>query len=137
VTPADAIVVDSSALMAILLGDREADAVSEAMATAPALSISAATLAEALIVARRRGVGAELTALVDGVGAEIVPVTRDFAVAVADAYDRWGKGFHQASLNFGDCFSYALAKERGCPLLFIGGNFLHTDVRPALAPGRI
>lgn len=128
-------VVDSSALMAILLGDRQADAVAEALAEAPVVSISAATLAEALIVARRRGVGAEMTALIDGVGAEIVPVTRDFAVAVANAYDRWGKGAHPGSLNFGDCFSYALAKERDGALLFVGDDFLHTDVRPALAPG--
>lgn len=128
-------VVDSSALMAILLGDRQADAVAEALAEAPEVSISAATLAEALIVARRRGIGAEMMALIDGVGAEIVPVTRDFASAVADAYDRWGKGVHPASLNFGDCFSYALAKDRDGALLFAGDDFLHTDVRPALAPG--
>lgn len=127
-------VIDSSALMAILLGDPAADAVADALATAPALSISAATLAEALIVARRRGVGAEMAALIDGVGAEVAPVTRSVAVAVAEAYDRWGKGVHAASLNFGDCFSYALAKERDSALLFVGDDFLHTDIRPALPP---
>ncbi len=128
-------VIDSSALMAILLGDPEADAVADALATAPALSISAATLAEALIVARRRGVGAEMAALIDGVGADVAPVTRSVAVAVAEAYDRWGKGVHAASLNFGDCFSYALAKERDTALLFVGDDFLHTDIRSALPAG--
>lgn len=128
-------VIDSSALMAILLGDPEADAVADALATAPALSISAATLAEALIVARRRGVGAEMAALIDGVGADVAPVTRSVAVAVAEAYDRWGKGVHSASLNFGDCFSYALAKERDTALLFVGDDFLHTDIRSALPAG--
>lgn len=128
-------VIDSSALMAVLLDDPKANAISESLATAPSLSLSAGTLAEALIVARRRGVGAEMAALIDGVGAEIAPVTRDFALAVADAYDRWGKGVHAASLNFGDCFSYALAKARAEPLLFVGDDFPHTDVRPALPPG--
>ncbi len=127
-------VVDSSALMAVLLNEAKADAVSERLATAPQLAMSAATLAEALIVARRRGLGPEMAALIDGVGAEIAPVTKDVAEAVADAYDRWGKGADAASLNFGDCFSYALAKARGEPLLFVGEDFLHTDVSPALAP---
>ncbi|MFN3958319.1 MAG: type II toxin-antitoxin system VapC family toxin [Parvularculaceae bacterium] len=128
-------VIDTSALMAVLLDDPRSAAVAESLATASSLAVSAGTLAEALIVARRRGVGAELAALIDGVGAEIVPVTRDFAVAVADAYDRWGRGVHPAALNFGDCFSYALAREREAPLLFVGYEFLHTDVQPALAPG--
>jgi ribonuclease VapC len=127
-------VIDSSALMAVLLGDPQAGAVSERLATAPSLAMSAGTLAEALIVARRRGLGAEMAALIDGVGAEITPVTKDFAEAVADAYDRWGKGVDAASLNFGDCFSYALAKARGEALLFVGVDFLRTDITPALAP---
>lgn len=127
-------VIDSSALMAVLLNEAKADAVSERLATAPQLAMSAGTLAEALIVARRRGLGPEMAALIDGVGAEIAPVTKNFAEAVADAYDRWGKGADAASLNFGDCFSYALAKARGEPLLFVGEDFLHTDVSPALAP---
>lgn len=128
-------VIDSSALMALLLDDPKANAVSESLAAAPSLALSAGTLAEALIVARRRGVGAEMAALVDGIGAEIAPVTKDVAEAVADAYDRWGKGVHAASLNFGDCFSYALAKIRGEPLLFVGDGFPLTDVRPALPQG--
>jgi ribonuclease VapC len=127
-------VIDSSALMAVLLDNPQADAVSERLATAPSLAMSAGTLAEALIVARRRGLGAEMAALIDGVGVEIAPVTRDFAEAVADAYDRWSEGVSAARLNFGDCFSYALAKARGEPLLFVGEDFLHTDVSSALAP---
>lgn len=125
-------VIDSSALMAILLDDPQAGAVADVMATAPSLSMSAGTLAEALIVARRRGVGAEMAALIDGVGADIAPVTRAFAEAVADAYDRWGKGVHPASLNLGDCFSYALAKELGGALLYVGDDFRQTDIPAAL-----
>jgi ribonuclease VapC len=127
-------VIDSSALMAVLLDDPQAGAVSDRLATAPSLAMSAGTLAEALVVARRRGLGPEMAALIDGVGVEIAPVTREVAEAVADAYDRWGKGVNAARLNFGDCFSYALAKARGEALLFVGEDFLHTDISPALAP---
>ena len=64
--------------------------------------------------------------------AEIAPVTDDFARSVADAYDRWGKGVNPAGLNFADCFAYALAMERSCPLLFVGDDFAKTDVVPAI-----
>jgi ribonuclease VapC len=128
-------VIDTSALMAVLLDEPEAAVVSGTLATATLFSMSAGTLAEAHIVARRRGVGAAMAALIDGVGAEIVPVTRDFAHSAAKAYDRWGKGIHPAKLNLGDCFSYALAIERDSALLFVGDDFLHTDVRSALATG--
>lgn len=55
-------------------------------------------------------------------------MTAATADQVADAYRQWGKGNHPASLNFGDCFAYALAKELGCPLLFVGNDFARTDV---------
>ena len=59
-------------------------------------------------------------------------VTPAAARRVAQAHARWGKGLHPASLNFGDCFAYALAAEHGCPLLYVGGDFAQTDIRPAL-----
>lgn len=65
---------------------------------------------------------------------EIVEVTAVRVEQIADAYRRWGKGFHPASLNFGDCFAYALAAERACPLLYVGNDFTQTDIvsaRPA------
>ena len=64
-------------------------------------------------------------------GFEIVPVTEASARSAAAAYDRWGKGIHPAALNFGDCFSYALAKSRGEALLFKGQDFSRTDVKSA------
>lgn len=59
---------------------------------------------------------------------EVVPATEVTAQFCADAHQRWGKGIHRAGLNFGDCFAYALAKSRDCPLLFIGNDFSRTDI---------
>jgi ribonuclease VapC len=59
-------------------------------------------------------------------------VTPASARHVARAYERWGKGFHPAGLNFGDCFAYALAKEHSCPLLFVGKDFSKTDIASVL-----
>jgi ribonuclease VapC len=127
------IVVETSALMAIVLDDPDADDIAEVLARADELAISAATVAEALIVARRRGVGEAMAALNAGLGAAIAPVTPADAETVADAYDRWGKGVDPAGLNFGDRFAYALAKSRACPLLFVGHDFAQTDVESALS----
>jgi ribonuclease VapC len=127
------IAVDTSALMAILLDEVDADAISNLLQNAEALCISAATVAEALIVARRRGLGAEMTALIDGLNFDVEPVTRVFAGDVAAAYDQFGKGVHPAGLNFGDCFAYALAQARECPLLFAGDDFTRTGVHRAAA----
>jgi ribonuclease VapC len=126
------IVVDTSALMAIVLNEPEAEACAGAIAAEDDLMVSAGTAAEALIVSARRNVAEEMARLIDGVGFEIVSVTASTARRVADAYARWGRGAHPAALNFGDCFAYALAKERRCPLLFIGQDFARTDVESAL-----
>lgn len=125
------IVVDTSALMAILLGEPDGDRCLETLAARLDVAISAGTLAEALIVAGRRNIGPEMNALVEGLGVEIVPVSPAGAAKVAEAYARWGKGVHAASLNFGDCFAYALARETASPLLFVGDDFAMTDVEPA------
>ena len=125
------IVVDTSALMAIVLGEDQADDCIEAMATTTDLGISAVTVAEALIVAARRGVGAEMSRLIEGLGFEVVPVTEQSARGVADAYARWGRGVDPAGLNLGDCFAYELAIRLECPLLFVGEDFARTDVRSA------
>ena len=122
------IAVDTSALMAILLDEPEAAACAEALATNDRIVVSAATVAEALIVAERRGVGAEMNALFDGLDLEIASVSPAVARRVADAYARWGKGVHSAGLNFGDCFAYEVAKARDCPLLHVGADFALTDV---------
>ena len=126
------IAVDTSALMAILLDEPDATNCAEALATNSRLLISAGTVAEALIVAERRGLGAEMTNLIDGVGFEVLGVTLTAARQTAGAYARWGKGVHAAGLNFGDCFAYAIAMAHGCPLLFVGKDFSETDVESAL-----
>ena len=130
------IAVDTSTLMAIVLGEPQAEACMTAIEEAEQLLISAGTVAEALIVAGRRNVGDEVGALISGLGFEIVTVTAASARRIADAYGRWGKGIHPASLNYGDCFAYAVAIEHDCPLLYIGDDFGQTDVRSALQIGR-
>ena len=126
------IAVDTSALMEILLDEPEAEACIRVLEGEGVLLISATTVAEALVVAARRGVGEEMARLIDGLGFEIVAVTAAAARRVAAAYGDWGKGVHPAGLNFGDCFAYGLAKAQGCPLLYVGADFARTDVARAL-----
>jgi ribonuclease VapC len=126
------IAVDTSALMAVILDEPAAAACIQALEGAPGLVISAATVAEALIVATRRGVLAEMQELADQLGFEIVSVSAATANRVGDIYRRWGKGRHAASLNFGDCFSYDVAKSYACPLLFVGNDFSKTDLESVL-----
>jgi ribonuclease VapC len=126
------IAVDTSALMAIVLNEERAETCMAALADADGLLISAATMAEALIVAARRGVGEEMARLLDGLGFEAVNVTPATARRVAAAYARWGRGASPAGLNFGDCFAYDAARDRACPLLFVGEDFSRTDVESAL-----
>lgn len=124
-------VVDTSALMAILLSEPDAERCIAALEGQSEVMISAGTLAEVMIVAGRRNIGGEMNALVEGLGFEIVSVSGAGSAKVAEAYARWGKGVHAASLNFGDCFAYALARELGRPLLFVGDDFSKTDIEVA------
>jgi len=117
------IAVDTSALMAIALGEEEADACIKVLETESEVVISAGTVAEALIVAARRNVLEEVRRLIDGLGFQIVSVTSASAQRIAAAYTRWGRGVHPAGLNFGDCCSYEVAKEHSCPLLYVGDDF--------------
>jgi ribonuclease VapC len=126
------IAVDTSALMAVALDEPAAESCGEILARAGEIVLSAGTLAEALIVAGRRNVGPVMERLVRGRGCQVVPVTGQDALAVAAAYVRWGKGVHRAGLNYGDCFAYALARQRDCPLLFVGDDFAGTDIARAL-----
>jgi ribonuclease VapC len=126
------IAVDTSALMAIALGEAEADACIRILETEPKIVISAGTVAEALIVAAQRNVGEEVVGMIDGLGFEILSVTPASARGIAVAYARWGRGAHSAALNFGDCFSYEVAKENSCPLLYVGDDFSKTDLESAL-----
>lgn len=120
------IAVDTSALMASVLGEAEADACMRVLEAETEVMISAGTVAEALIVAARRNVGEEMTRLMDGLGSDIVSVTAASARRIAATYAQWGRGAHPAGLNFGDCFSYE------CPLLYVGDDFSKTDLESAL-----
>lgn len=126
------IAVDTSALMAIVLGEAQADACEAALQREARLLISAGTVIEALIVGARRKLGEEVAALIDGLGFEVIELTSASARRIARAYERWGKGLHPAALNFGDCFAYDVAKSHDCPLLCVGGDFIQTDVASVL-----
>jgi ribonuclease VapC len=126
------IAVDTSALMAIALGEAAADACIRLLETETEVMISAGTVAEALIVAARRNVDREVARMINELGFEIVSVTAASARRIAEAHSRWGRGTHPARLNFGDCFAYEVAKEHSCPLLYVGDDFPRTDLESAL-----
>jgi ribonuclease VapC len=126
------IAIDTSALMAIVLNEPEADACIGALEAEDSILISAGTMTEALIVSGHRNIGGEVTSLIEGLGLVVVTITPASARRIADAYARWGKGMHPAALNFGDCFAYEVAKEHGCRLLYVGGDFSQTDIEGVL-----
>ncbi len=126
------IAVDTSALMAVLLSEPGTEAHAAVLEDEPRILISAGTAAEALIVAAGRGIAVEMRELIEDFAFEIVTVTPAAAYRIAAAYEKWGKGFHPAGLNFGDCFAYEVAKEHACPLLYVGGDFAKTDIESAL-----
>ena len=114
--------------MAIVLDEPEAENCGRVFTTGDEILLSAGMLAEALIVADRRGVGGVMRTLVERLGLVIVPLGGPDALRVADAYTRWGKGVHPAGLNLGDCFAYACAKTNGAALLYKGDDFSQTDL---------
>ena len=124
--------LDTSALLAILLQEPDAQRYSDAIAGAPRRLISAATLVEAGIVAEGRGMREDLDALLARARAEVADFTAAQAATAQDGWRRFGKGRHPAGLNLGDCFAYALAQSRGEPLLYKGNDFSLTDVKAAL-----
>lgn len=129
-------IVDSSAIIAILADEPEASAFSNALEAAPNIAIAAPTLVELYIVADRARdprARSALDNLLRAVDPEIVAFTVDHATIAREAHRNFGRGSgHAARLNFGDCFAYALAKATGEPLLFKGDDFTHTDIRSAL-----
>jgi ribonuclease VapC len=127
------IVVDTSALMAIILDESQADACERALVQEGELLMSAGTMTEVLIVSGRRGLADKTAALIDNLQMRIAPVSEADARRAAEAHAKWGKGVHPAGLNFGDCFAYALAKAHDCPLLYVGEDFARTDIAAALA----
>lgn len=126
------IVVDTSALMAILRDEAMKLPCLKALQYEPDVYVSAGTLIEATIVSHGKQLGAEMVALLDEVRPIVMDVTAETALIAREGYLQWGKGVHSAGLNFGDCFSYALAKQLDCPLLYIGNDFSRTDIRSVL-----
>ncbi len=128
-------VVDTSALLAVLFDEPERRAFTEAIEAAEARLLSAATFVETSMILESRH-GAEgvraLDRLLATASVEIVAVDRVQATAAREAFRQFGKCRHPAGLNFGDCFSYALAICRAEPLLFKGSDFARTDVLPAV-----
>jgi ribonuclease VapC len=124
-------VIDTSAVIAILLGESTASGLIDAVDDSPVVLLSAAALVESGIVTLRRlgddGEG-HLERILHRLGAKVVPVSREQAEIARSAFRRFGKGRHPAGLNFGDCFSYALARALDEPLLFVGDDFSRTDV---------
>ncbi len=128
-------VIDSSAFVAIILGEPERLPFSQAIVSQPVRLASAATLLETtMVVLGRKGESgvAELQAFIQSTSIETAPFTAAHLDSAVDAFRRFGKGRHAAGLNFGDCFSYALAKATGEPLLFKGEDFALTDVKRAV-----
>jgi len=130
------VIIDSSAIVAILGDEPEAADCVAAITRATVRRISAASFVEAAIVLDRRRdpvVSRRFDALVQSAGLVIEPVTEAQAHLARDAYRDFGRGSgHPARLNFGDCFAYALARSTGEPLLYKGDGFSRTDVRSAL-----
>jgi ribonuclease VapC len=127
-------VIDTSAIVAIAFNEPEAETYEQKVVDAPRRFISAATLLElAIVIEARLGEAgaAELDLWLHKAGVEIVSVDGEQIVVARRAWRRYGKGRHPAGLNYGDCFSYALAKTHNEPLLFKGDDFSHTDVEAA------
>ena len=129
-------IVDTSAIVGILYLEPRAQACADAILQAQVSRLSAASLLEAAIVIdsnRDPILSRRLDEELDALGIVIEPVTVEQARIAREAYRDFGKGSgHPAQLNFGDCFAYALAKASGEPLLFIGDDFSHTDIAPAI-----
>ena len=124
-------VIDTSAIVAIAFDEPEARSIEQAIADESVRLVSAATVVEAaMVIESRYGEtgGRELDLWLVRIGADIVPVDAYQAEEARRAWRRFGKGRHPAGLNYGDCFSYALAKARGVPLLFKGDDFGRTDI---------
>jgi ribonuclease VapC len=133
------IVVDSSAIVAVFLGEPEAAALKNAISGQASCLISVANYVETGQVLRqrfgpRRPILDEFHEYLSQASIELAPIDEDQARVALEARIRYGRGFgHPARLNYSDCFAYALAKTRRLPLLFVGDDFTHTDIVSALA----
>ncbi len=128
-------IVDTSAVIAILLGEPETEAFSRALADDPKRMISAfSALESAIVIEAKKGEagGIELDLLLHRAQIDIISLNTDQVELALTAWRKYGKGNHPAGLNIGDCCAYALAKYSGEPLLFKGTDFSQTDIRPVI-----
>ena len=128
-------VIDTSAIVAILLDEPERSRFAQAIEADSRRAVSAVTLVEATLVIERRfggPGGLRLDRFLDEAAVEVEAVTVDQAEIARDAFRRYGRGRHAAGLNLGDLFAYALAKANGEPLLFKGNDYMHTDIARAV-----
>jgi ribonuclease VapC len=128
-------IIDTSALLAILFGEQDAEAYARAISEAEVCRISAATFVEVSVVVESQTGDAgsrQWDSFFRVAGIAIEPVTEEHAHAARQAWSDFGKSRHPAGLNFGDCFSYALAKVSGEPLLFKGQDFRKTAIPAVL-----
>lgn len=129
-------IVDTSALVAILAREPERDTFTEAIINAQPARMSVPSFLEAALVIdgyRDPVLSRRLDELIDRLGIELVDVTQAQAQAAREAYRDYGRSSgHPARLNYGDCFAYGLARAEGEPLLFKGDDFVHTDLRSAV-----
>jgi ribonuclease VapC len=128
-------VVDTSAILAVLLNEPEGALFLTRLSDTPQPLLSAANWLElAIVIDGRKGPRwlADLDAFLEGIDVAVVPVSLSQTRIARDGYLRFGQGNHPAGVNFGDCFAYALAREHHLPLLFKRDDFVRTDVRRAL-----
>jgi ribonuclease VapC len=128
-------VIDTSALIAILLNETEGKEFADAIGADQRRLLSSASLLEAgIVIEARKGPagGRELDLLLHRARMEVVPLTVTQVEIAREAWRQFGRGNHRAGLNFGDCCAYALSKSSGEPLLYKGGDFAATDIRSAI-----
>lgn len=125
-------IIDSSAILALLLGEEGAETIAREITKASKRLMSALSVLETgIVIEARKGIsgGKELDLLLYRTGIEVVPFTPEQAELARSAWRKYGKGNHRAKLNLGDCCSYALAKYSGEPLLYKGNDFSYTDIK--------
>ena len=124
-------VLDTSAIVGVVVGEPGHERIRERMATASILAVGAATMAEvAIVLSNRLGRDSrpQLSRFLREMEVEVIPFTAEHYEVAVDAFERFGKGRHAAALNFGDCLTYAVARLSGLPLLFTGDDFSRTDL---------
>jgi ribonuclease VapC len=125
------VVLDTSAIVGVVVGEPGHERIRERMATASILAVGAATMAEvAIVLSNRLGRDSrpQLSRFLREMEVEVIPFTAEHYEVAVDAFERFGKGRHAAALNFGDCLTYAVARLSGLPLLFTGDDFSRTDL---------